>query len=100
MKTLISAFALSLILPAAAVGGETKTINLYNARDSKNAGYARIDERTGRVDIYDARSHRTSYGRVAPGGKSVDLYRSSNSERILTGKPAVPSGTGTRSNTP
>jgi hypothetical protein len=85
MKTLISALTLSLVVPVPAAFGET--INLYTP-DSKNAGYAHVNPRTGSVDLYKPNGARLGYGKIAPGSKNVELFRP-NGERVLTGKPAV-----------
>ena len=81
--TIIPALALGLLAQVASA----ETINLYTP-DGKNAGYARINERTGSVDIYKPNGARIGYGKIAPGSKSLDFYRP-NGERELTGKPAA-----------
>jgi hypothetical protein len=88
--TIIPALALGLLAQVASA----ETINLYTP-DGKSAGYARVNPRTGSVDLYKPNGARLGYGKVAPGG-NLDLYKP-NGERELTGKPAIPSGTGTRS---
>lgn len=66
--------ALALVLLAAPALAQEKTrAELYKA-DGSREGYAVVDEKSGRVDIYDKSSRRKAYGVEQPNGRT-DFYR-------------------------
>ena len=51
--------------------GQTR-IDLFD-KHSNRAGYAIVDERTGRVETYDVKSRRTGYGVIDSSGR-IDAF--------------------------
>ncbi len=59
----MKATAALLVLLLAAPAFAEQRVDLFTP-DGKRAGYAIVDEQTGRIDFYDSKSRRIGWGRV------------------------------------
>lgn len=86
MTTVLFATLLAL-LATPAFAGEVR-VDLY-ALDGRRAGYAVVDQKTGRVDFYDVNSRRTGWGRVDQSGRVVrfGLDGTRQGETVLPAHP-------------
>lgn len=73
---------------AMAPPGEARRVDLYDAR-SRRTGYGKVEpglQPGGRLDFYDARSRRVGYGKVEEGSR-LELF-GHKSRRVGVGVPA------------
>jgi hypothetical protein len=57
------------------VFGADRRVDFYAGPGQTRTGYATLNDRTGRLDLYDAQSRRTGYGQLpSSGGRDAALY--------------------------